>query len=123
MAALYAKGKLSLNQEFHHEGLLGTIFVRRLIGETQVGNFRAVIPTIRGQPWITDLLGMSLTPMTYFPTGLHWAISGAMQWNNPWRITPGALIGTIGLGLVSSAKSNVPKINCLLHNTGQYKLE
>ncbi len=26
MAALYAKGKLALNKDFHHEGILGTKF-------------------------------------------------------------------------------------------------
>ena len=26
MATLYAKGKLALNEDFHHEGILGTIF-------------------------------------------------------------------------------------------------
>ena len=25
MATLYAKGKLALNEDFHHEGILGTI--------------------------------------------------------------------------------------------------
>src|SRR5919199_4446227 len=38
MATLYAKGKLALNQDFRHEGILGTTFTGRLVEETQVGN-------------------------------------------------------------------------------------
>ena len=91
MAALYAKGKLSLNQDFHHEGLLGTIFVERLIQETQVGNFRAVIPIIRGQPWITGFARYVVDPDDLFPNGFTLGdIRGdAMEQplaHYPWRI-------------------------------------
>ena len=55
MAALHAKGKLGLNENFLHEGILGTIFTGRLIEETQVGPYRAVVPTIGGRAWITGL--------------------------------------------------------------------
>jgi hypothetical protein len=37
MAALYAKGKLGLNEDFHHEGILGTIFTGPLVEETKIG--------------------------------------------------------------------------------------
>ncbi len=45
MAALYAKGELQLNLYFQHEGLLGTIFTGRLIEETTVGQYEAVVAT------------------------------------------------------------------------------
>src|SRR3982751_3201340 len=53
MAALHAKGKLPLGQDFVHEGILGTTFTGTLLEETQVGPFRAVVPTIAGQAWVT----------------------------------------------------------------------
>src|SRR5215470_16666656 len=53
MASLHAKGQLGLNQDFVHEGVLGTIFTGRLIEETQVGQYRAVVPTLSGEAWIT----------------------------------------------------------------------
>ena len=53
MAALHAKGALGLNEDFHHEGILGTIFTGRLIRETNLGDRLAVVPTIQGQAWIT----------------------------------------------------------------------
>jgi proline racemase len=52
MATLHARGKLGLNQDFPHEGILGTLFTGRLVGETRVGQYPAVIPTITGQAWI-----------------------------------------------------------------------
>ena len=69
MAALHAKGRLGLNQDFHHEGLLGTIFTGRLVGETKVGPYRAVIPTIGGQAWITGFCNHVLDPEDPFQEG------------------------------------------------------
>ncbi|MGD0782229.1 MAG: proline racemase family protein, partial [Candidatus Aminicenantales bacterium] len=39
MAALYAKGRLGLNEDFIHEGILGTVFTGRLVEETRVGPY------------------------------------------------------------------------------------
>jgi proline racemase len=69
MAALYAKGKLRLNEDFHHEGILGTIFTGRLVEETRVGPYRAVVPTIGGQAWITGFANYVLDEDDPFPEG------------------------------------------------------
>jgi proline racemase len=69
MAALYAKGKLGLNQDFVHEGILGTVFTGRLIEETTVGHYRAVVPTLSGQAWITGFAQYVLDPEDPFPEG------------------------------------------------------
>lgn len=53
MATLYARGKLKLNEDFRHEGILGTVFTGRLVEETMVGSHKAVVPTITGSAWIT----------------------------------------------------------------------
>jgi proline racemase len=53
MAVLHAKGQLPLNQDYIHEGVLGTTFTGRLIEETQVGPYPAVVPVLSGQAWIT----------------------------------------------------------------------
>ncbi len=55
MATLHARGKLGLNQDFVHEGILGTTFTGRLLEETHVGPYPAVVPTITGQAWIYAL--------------------------------------------------------------------
>lgn len=69
MAVLHAKGKLALNEDFHHEGILGTIFTGRLISETMIGGQKAVVPTIRGQAWVTGMAQYVVDPDDPFPTG------------------------------------------------------
>ena len=69
MAAMHAKGELGLHEDFHHEGILGTIFTGRLVEHTQVGEYRAVVPTISGQAWITGFAQYVLDPTDPFPRG------------------------------------------------------
>lgn len=69
MATLHAKRKLALNQDFVHEGILGTTFTGRLIREAQVGPYRAVVPTISGRAWITGFAQYVLDADDPFPEG------------------------------------------------------
>ncbi|MGD0309904.1 MAG: proline racemase family protein [Acidobacteriota bacterium] len=69
MATLYAKGRLGLNEDFCHEGILGTIFTGRLLEETSVDKFRAVVPSISGQAWITGFSSYVTDPEDPFPEG------------------------------------------------------
>lgn len=69
MATMHAKGELKLNQDFVHEGILGTTFTGRLIAETRVGKYAAVIPTISGRAWITGFSQYVLEDDDPFPTG------------------------------------------------------
>ncbi|RMF89788.1 MAG: hypothetical protein D6736_07845 [Nitrospinota bacterium] len=69
MAALHAKGQLPLHHDFPHEGILGTIFTGRLIGETRVGSHTAVIPMLSGQGWITGITQYVVDPDDPFPEG------------------------------------------------------
>lgn len=69
MAALHARGRLGLHEDFVHEGILGTTWTGRLVEETSVGSYAAVIPTITGQAWITGLAQYVLDPDDPFPEG------------------------------------------------------
>jgi proline racemase len=69
MAALHAKGQLSLHRDFVHEGILGTTFTGRLIEETRVGPYAAVVPTLSGQAWITGFAQYVVDPEDPFPDG------------------------------------------------------
>ena len=69
MAALHAKGRLALHQDFVHEGILGTTFTGRLIEETRVGPYAGVVPTLSGQAWITGFAQYVLDPEDPFPDG------------------------------------------------------
>lgn len=53
LAALYAKGKLKPGESFVYESILGTSFTGRVVGETSVGEYAAVIPEITGRAFIT----------------------------------------------------------------------
>lgn len=48
-------------------GILGTIFTGRLIEETIVGEYQAVVPTISGQAWITGMSNYILDAEDPFP--------------------------------------------------------
>jgi proline racemase len=69
MAALHAKGELGLNEDFVHEGILGTVFTGRLVEETKVGDYKAVVPTITGRAWITGMASYVLEDDDPFPEG------------------------------------------------------
>ena len=54
MAVFEARGKMKLGQPIKSEGLLGSgQFEGCLIGETTVGNLRAVVPTVKGTAKLT----------------------------------------------------------------------
>ena len=66
----YAKGKLPLQQDFVHEGILGTTFTGRLIEETRVGPYAAVVPTLSGKPGSPVSRTMWWIPKIRFRMGL-----------------------------------------------------
>ncbi|MCK5120110.1 MAG: proline racemase family protein [Candidatus Latescibacteria bacterium] len=55
MAALFAKGELELGQEFVHESIIGTRFYGRLVEEASIGDFRAVVPELESEAYITGI--------------------------------------------------------------------
>ena len=69
MATLYARGALGLDQDFRHEGVLGTVFTGRLVEETSVGPYTAVVPEITGRAWITGFAQYVVDPEDPFPEG------------------------------------------------------
>jgi proline racemase len=69
MATLYAKGELRIGEPFRHEGILGTVFTGQLVEETTIGEYRAAVPTITGQAWITGFASYVLDPTDPFPDG------------------------------------------------------
>jgi proline racemase len=69
MATLHAKGLLGLDEEFRHEGILGTVFTGRLVEETRIGGRPAVVPTISGTAWITGFASYVVDADDPFPEG------------------------------------------------------
>ena len=69
MATMHARGLLGINEEFVHESIIGTLFTGRLVEETTVGPYRAVVPEISGQGWITGIAQYVVDPTDPFPEG------------------------------------------------------
>ena len=69
MAVLHARGKLGLGEEFVHESIIGSLFYGELIEETKVGEYPAVVPTIRGSAYIMGIHQFVLGPRDPFPAG------------------------------------------------------
>jgi proline racemase len=69
MAVLHARGALPLGRDFVHEGILGTTFTGRLLRETKVGPYRAVVPTLTGRAWITGMSQYVVDADDPFPEG------------------------------------------------------
>ncbi|MBY5978418.1 proline racemase family protein [Phaeobacter italicus] len=69
MAVLHARGQLKVGQDYVNAGPLGTTFTGRIIEETTVGPYPAIIPTLSGQGWIYGLSSYTLDPTDPFPRG------------------------------------------------------
>lgn len=69
MAVLHAKGELPLQQDFRHQGILGTVYTGRLLEETHVGNTLAVVPSLSGRSWIHGYSTIVLDEDDPFPEG------------------------------------------------------
>ena len=69
MAQLSPGATLGLDQEYVHASVLGTTFTGRLLDTTVVGEYDAVVPTVRGRAWVTGLSNYLLDPDDPFPAG------------------------------------------------------
>ena len=69
MADLFAKGKLHVGDEFVHESIIGTLFRGKIIGESQVGKYPAIIPEISGKAYITSFQQLVVEPDDPFKRG------------------------------------------------------
>jgi proline racemase/trans-L-3-hydroxyproline dehydratase len=69
MAVLHARGELKLGEGFVSESIIGTRFMGRIVGETKVGEFNAILPRVSGRAHLTGLHQFVLDPEDPFPHG------------------------------------------------------
>ncbi|MCZ8181572.1 MAG: 4-hydroxyproline epimerase [Beijerinckiaceae bacterium] len=55
LAQWAARGRLKPGEDFIHESIIGSLFTGRIEGETQVGEYAAIIPSIEGWAVMTGL--------------------------------------------------------------------
>lgn len=69
MAALHARGRLAVGQEFVNESIIGSRFTGRLLEVVSLGATPAVVPEVSGRAWITGMAQYLLDPTDPFPAG------------------------------------------------------
>lgn len=79
LAVLHARGEIKEGEVFKHRSILGTEFVCRIRGTTTVGEYPAVLPTLKGRAWITSFKNVVLDSTDPFPEGFR----VGDQWHMP----------------------------------------
>ena len=69
MAVQHAKGQLGVGDTFVYEGPLATTFEGRIVEETMVGEYPAIVTEISGRGWITGYSEWVVDPSDPFPLG------------------------------------------------------
>jgi proline racemase len=69
MSGLYTRGQLAIGEEFSHMSFLGTKFFGQVNDPTKIGQYEAVVPTIRGSAWVTGVATWEIDPTDPFQTG------------------------------------------------------
>jgi proline racemase/trans-L-3-hydroxyproline dehydratase len=71
MAVLAAMGLLGPEQTFTHESIIGSRFRGRVVGETLIGDLRAIVPEIEGEAYITGEHTFLIDERDPFGTGFR----------------------------------------------------
>lgn len=69
LAGLHSRGLLKIGEEFIHESIIGTQFIGRVLSETKVGEYDAILPELTGQGWVTGEAKWKLDSTDPFPQG------------------------------------------------------
>ena len=71
LAVLHARGEIAVGRDFVAESIIDTEFHARIESCTTVGSVPAVVPSVAGQAWITDVSQVGVDPSDPFPTGFR----------------------------------------------------
>ncbi|MDQ2091112.1 proline racemase family protein [Marimonas arenosa] len=69
MACLHARGLLAPGADYVNEGPMGTTFTGRILRETRIGPYPAIVPSLSGQAWITGMANYMIDPTDPFGGG------------------------------------------------------
>lgn len=69
LAVLHARGQIAAREPFIHESVIGTRFTGRVEDVTSIGPCPAVIPSVAGQAWVTEMSQVGVDPTDPFPAG------------------------------------------------------
>jgi proline racemase len=69
MAVLHARGSMQVGDSMTHASAIGSTFDGRIVEATNVGDYAAIVPAIRGSAFITGVTELYLDPNDPFPEG------------------------------------------------------
>ncbi len=69
LAVMHARGQVGVGEDFVHTSIIGSRFDSRIESLTSVGGVPAVVPSVAGQAWITQLCQVGVDPSDPFPNG------------------------------------------------------
>jgi proline racemase len=69
MAVLHARGLMNVGDAMTHASAIGSTFDGRILAETTVGDYDAIVPAIRGSAFITGIAELYVDPDDPFPEG------------------------------------------------------
>ena len=69
LSVMAQKKQIALGEVFESISIIGTKFIARILENTKVGKFEAILPSIAGQAWITGTMQYTLDPSDPFPYG------------------------------------------------------
>jgi proline racemase len=69
MAVLHARGLMSVGDAMTHASAIGSTFDGRIVAETTVGEYVAIVPAISGSAFITGVAEVYVDPDDPFPEG------------------------------------------------------
>ena len=69
LAVMHARGQIAVGERFAHESVIGSRFLATVDELTSVGPYPAVVPSVSGQAWITELCQVGYDPSDPFPAG------------------------------------------------------
>ncbi|WP_457940660.1 trans-3-hydroxy-L-proline dehydratase [Mesorhizobium sp. 10J20-29] len=69
MAVMHARGELQVGQSLTAVSIIGSRFVGRIVGETDINGHRAIVPSVSGRAWITGTHQHMLDPDDPWPGG------------------------------------------------------
>lgn len=69
LAVMHARGQIEVGEHFRHKSIIDTVFDAVVERPTRVASTDAIVPSVAGQAWITDLSKVGVDPTDPFPTG------------------------------------------------------
>ncbi len=74
VATLFSKNEIKLNEIYRYQSILGTEFRAKVLGECLVGSYKAIIPEIQGDVFLSSFQFLVLEEVDPFSRGLSLSI-------------------------------------------------